>query len=465
MTRDLTLRLVPVKNIRAHPVRAAIILVLALAQAACVFVGLVALDGMRAQLSLAERRLGADLVVYPTTCLNQVDKRQLSMLGTPAQCDQPRAALSRMEANEDISAVTVQLAIADTQPDGTPLWIVGYDPATDFVISPWIAEGEGAAPPTGTVAVGAAVRQDPDGQVTLFGKQWSVGAHLEATGTDTDTIVFVTMDTLRQVIAASAESGVDAYASLNPDQDYTVALVRVTNPSDVGAVTEWINLYVRKVTAVRSDVAVAATASDVSAHRSVLLGILGAAWLILLAALMVAQATLMNERRHEIFVWRSIGASRATIARVMTAESLIVHAAGALAGVVVGAAALPLLGDAPTLAALTTPARSAPLALMTVALLVAFGVAGTRLALAGKQARADLGARQEDTHAFARATALDEPARLPGAHGDPRGLLNAHDNGDVRRDHAGVGYRPGPAHRRVAPRRGHHGDARGRRRL
>ena len=304
------------------------------------------------------------------------------MLGTPAQCDQPRAALSRMDSNEDISAVTVQLAIADTQPDGTPLWIVGYDPASDFVISPWIAEGEGAAPPTGTVAVGAAVRQDPDGQVTLFGKQWPVGAHLEATGTDTDTIVFVTMDTLRQVIAASAESGIDTYAYLNPDQDYTVALVRVTNPSDVDAVTEWINLYVRKVTAVRSDVAVAATASDVSAHRSVLLGVLGVAWLILLAALMVAQATLMNERRHEIFVWRSIGASRATIARVMTAESLIVHAAGALAGVVIGAATLPLLGDAPALAALTTPARSAPLALMTVALLVVFGVAGTRLALA-----------------------------------------------------------------------------------
>ena len=336
MTRDLTLRLVPVKNIRAHPVRAAIILVLALAQAACVFVGLVALDGMRAQLSLAERRLGADLVVYPTTCLNQVDKRQLSMLGTPAQCDQPRAALSRMDANEDISAVTVQLAIADTQPDGTPLWIVGYDPATDFVISPWIAEGEGTAPPAGTVAVGAAVRQDPVGQVTLFGKQWPVGAHLEATGTDTDTIIFVTMDTLRQVIAASTESGVDAYVSLNPDQDYTVALVRVTNPSDVGAVTEWINLYVRKVSAVRSDLTVATTASDIRAHRAVVLGVLGAAWLVLLAALMLAQLTPMNERRHEIYVWRSIGASRRVIARVLTAESLLVHVVGALAGSQIG---------------------------------------------------------------------------------------------------------------------------------
>lgn len=66
----------------------------------------------------------------------------------------------------------------------------------------------------------------------------------------------------------------------------------------------------------------------------------------------------------------------------MTFESLILHAAGALAGVLVGAAIVPLLGDANALAALTTPARSAPLAGLTVALLVAFGVAGTRLALA-----------------------------------------------------------------------------------
>ena len=72
--------------------------------------------------------------------------------------------------------------------------------------------------------------------MTLFGKQWPVGAHLEATGTDWDHAVFVSMDTLTQVIAASVESGVDTYASLNPDRDYTVALVRVANPSDVGAV-------------------------------------------------------------------------------------------------------------------------------------------------------------------------------------------------------------------------------------
>lgn len=382
MTGSFTLSRVPLKNIRAHPVRAAIILVLALAQAACVFGGLVALDGMRAQLGLAERRLGADLVVYPTACLNLVDKRALSMLGTPVSCNQPRATLARMDANEEIAAVTFQLSISQTRPDGTTQWIIGYDPATDFVVSPWIAEGEGRAAPEGTVMVGSAAEQTPAGEVTLFGKQWPVGAHLEATGTDWDHAVFVSMDTLPQIIAASVESGVDTYASLIPSRDYTVALVRVADSRQVDSVTEWINLYVRKVTAVRSDVAVSATASDVRAHRSALLGVLGAAWLVLLAALMVAQVTLMNERRHELYVWRSIGASSATIARVVTAESLMIHAAGALFGVLVGAAAVPLLGDASALAALTTPSRSAPLAGLTVVLLVAFGVAGTRLALA-----------------------------------------------------------------------------------
>ena len=375
MTRAFALRLVPLKNLRAHPVRAAIILILALAQAACVFGGLVALDGMRAELSLAQRRLGADLVVYPTSCLNKVDKKSVTMLGTPVLCDQPRAALSRMGANEDIAAVSYQLTIADQTHGDDPLWVVGYDPATDFVISPWIAEGEGVSPQVGTVAVGSAVPLTDAGDVTIFGRQWPVGAHLEATG-------FASMDTLSQVIAASTQAGVDTYASLTPAEDYTVALVRVANPADVQAVTEWINLYVRKVSAVRSDLTVATTASDIRAHRTVVLGVLGAAWLILLAALMLAQLTLMNERRHEIYVWRSIGASRRVIARVLTAESLLVHVVGALAGVLVGACVLPLVGDAPALAALASPGRSVPLAALTVALLVGAGVVGTRLALA-----------------------------------------------------------------------------------
>ena len=133
MTPALTLRRVPPMTIRAHPVRSLVIAILALAQAACVFGGFILVGAMRAELTLAERRLGADLVVYPTSCLNHVEKKRLLMLGTPVGCHQSRSALARMSANEDIAAVSYQLYVSETLADGAARWIVGFQPETDFV--------------------------------------------------------------------------------------------------------------------------------------------------------------------------------------------------------------------------------------------------------------------------------------------------------------------------------------------
>lgn len=147
MSNALSLRRVPLMTIRAHPIRSLIIAVLALAQAACVFGGFILVGAMRAELSLAERRLGADLVVYPTSCLNQVEKKRLLMLGTPVGCHQPRSALARMSSNEDIAAVSYQLYVSETLTDGSTRWIIGFEPESDFVLGPWMREGEGTSLP------------------------------------------------------------------------------------------------------------------------------------------------------------------------------------------------------------------------------------------------------------------------------------------------------------------------------
>ena len=79
------------------------------------------------------------------------------MLGTPVGCHQPRSALARMSSNEDIAAVSYQLYVSETLADGTTRWIVGFEPESDFALSPWIAEGEGSSLPRGSVLVGSAV--------------------------------------------------------------------------------------------------------------------------------------------------------------------------------------------------------------------------------------------------------------------------------------------------------------------
>lgn len=382
MSNALSLRRVPLLTIRAHPVRSLIIAVLALAQAACVFGGLILVGAMRAELTLTERRLGADLVVYPTTCLNQVEKKRLLMLGTPVGCHQPRSALARMSSNEDIAAVSYQLYVSETLADGTTRWIVGFEPESDFALSPWIAEGEGSSLPRGSVLVGSAV-PGADGQsLSVFGRERPIGAHLLATGSELDDAVFVSMDTLTDMMADARAAGEDIDDSLDPSTDYSAALVRASDSDAIESVTNWINLYVRKVSAVRSSEALVGAASGIRAHRGVAIGVLGATWLVLLGALIIVQVSLMNERMQELAVWRSIGASRSVVSRVMLSESALLHAAGALAGVCLAAVTMPFVGDGSLIEVLAAPATSLPLAGLSLVAVTCVGVAGTRLALA-----------------------------------------------------------------------------------
>ena len=375
MSNALSLRRVPLMTIRAHPIRSLIIAVLALAQAACVFGGLILVGAMRAELTLAERRLGADLVVYPTTCLNQVEKKRLLMLGTPVGCHQPRSALARMSSNEDIAAVSYQLYVSETLADGSTRWIVGFEPETDFALSPWIAEGEGTSLPRGSVLVGSAV-PGADGQsLSVFGRERPIGAHLLTTGSELD-------DTLSDMMADARAAGEDIDASLDPRTDYSAALVRASDSDAIESVTNWINLYVRKVSAVRATEALVGAASGIRAHRGVAIGVLGATWLVLLGALVIVQVSLMNERMQELAVWRSIGASRSIMSRVMLSESALLHVAGALAGVCLAALTVPFVGDGSLVESLASPATSLPLAGLSIVAVTCVGVAGTRLALA-----------------------------------------------------------------------------------
>ena len=382
MSNALSLRRVPLLTIRAHPVRSLIIAVLALAQAACVFGGLILVGAMRAELTLAERRLGADLVVYPTTCLNQVEKKRLLMLGTPVGCHQPRSTLARMSSNEDIAAVSYQLYVSETLVDGSTRWIVGFEPETDFALSPWIAEGEGTSLPRGSVLVGSAV-PGADGQtLSVFGRERPIGAHLLTTGSELDDAVFVSMDTLSDMMADARAAGEDNDASLDPRTDYSAALVRASDSDAIESVTNWINLYVRKVSAVRAADALVGAASGIRVHRGIAIGVLGATWFVLLGALVIVQVSLMNERMQELAVWRSIGASRSIMSRVMLSESALLHVAGALAGVCLAALTVPFVGDGSLVETLASPATSLPLAGLSIVAVTCVGVAGTRLALA-----------------------------------------------------------------------------------
>ena len=190
------------------------------------------------------------------------------------------------------------------------------------------------------------------------------------------------MDTLADIVADASAAGQDVDASLDPATDYSAALVRASDSDAIESVTNWINLYVRKVSAVRSSEALVDAGAGIRSHRLVAIGVLGAIWLVLLGALVVAQLSLMNERGQELAVWRSIGASRAIVSRIMLGESGLLHVAGALVGTGLAALVLPFVGERSVVEVLHVPATSLPLAGLSIVVVTCVGIVGTRLALA-----------------------------------------------------------------------------------
>lgn len=327
--KTLSMNVIPFRNMRAHPVRTVILLLLVLAQAACAYGGLALMRNLRQALSLADARLGADILVYPGAAMSKISADALIMQGTPVEVWKSRSTLERMADCDGIEAVSHQLYIRDDTGDA-PVWVVGFDPDTDFAIRPWIIGNPEVSFPDGSVWVGCKVEANADGSVTLFGQSWQVTALLDETGSGMDSSVFVNLTTLSDMIEAS---GVKKYAGIHPDTDYSAALIRLRSSTDIDSVTHWLNTYLSKIKAVRSEATLTDTAAGIRGQIRLVAVITGCAWIVLLLALAIAQSMMMRERQKELYVWHAIGASRDIVNRVMLQEAVAIFAFGGLTGV------------------------------------------------------------------------------------------------------------------------------------
>ena len=90
---------------------------------------------------------------------------------------------------------------------------------------------------------------------------------------------------LQQVIDDAAALGIDTYSSMDSKRDYSVALLKITDGDRVESVTNWINLYVRRVEALHSDVGLVSTSSSLAKQSGAIGVVTAVTWLLLLGAL------------------------------------------------------------------------------------------------------------------------------------------------------------------------------------
>ena len=220
------------------------------------------------------------------------------------------------------------------------LFIVAYDPRTDFTVGPWLHRGLGGELGLEQAVGGCRVTVPVDHNVMLYGYTMWLRGKLEPTGTNLDHTLFITLPTAYAMARSSRTTAVRALVI--PKDSVSSVMVKVKPGADPGAVARAISAAVPGVAAIVSPRMFATYRAQIGDLLHLMLVVLGL--LLVMAAAVTAALFAMaaNERRRELGVLRALGATRGAVLASLLGEALILALAGGLAGAVVAAAGVAL---------------------------------------------------------------------------------------------------------------------------
>ncbi len=325
-------------NILRRPSRSmALILVFGLLSLT-IFAGSIISASMSRGFKSLEDRLGADIMVVPYEAVTKSDLKDMILQGNPGYFYMNGEYLDEIGALEGIGRISPQYYLATVKASccSVPVQITGYDPATDFVITPWIKKSAGGEPGYLDVVVGNDLNAFVGDEMSFFGVKVNVSAKLDKTGTSYDTMVFTTGDTIKTLIEASLNRQLNEYSNINAGNVISCILIDTADGYDVEDVMNDINLHFKKLKAVRTKNMIAgvsdsiAAASDITGTVSVIVCV------IALAVMTLACIMMLGERKKEFAVFRAMGASRRMLSQMIMSEGFMISLSGAVLGILTG---------------------------------------------------------------------------------------------------------------------------------
>ena len=335
------MRRLAVQNLTGKPVRTAVLTVLAALLALAVFGGSLIVTSLRTGLHSLEDRLGADIMVVPYEATTKTNLEAIVLQGATGYFYMDNARAEKVLSCEGIGQASEQffLASASTGCCSLSVQIIGFDPQTDFSITPWIRRSFGGELQKYDVVVGNDLNAFVGDTLQFYGTQVHVAAKLAKTGTAYDTAVFTGEDTIKALIASSVERGMNQF-TVDPDKVVSCILINAADGYTPEEVVNDINIHVKKVKAIQTKEMISGISDSLSGVRDVIGVLMAAVWVLGLAILLLAFTMSVNERRKEFAVLRVIGASRGMLAGLVLREALLTGVCGGMLGGVIGLAVI-----------------------------------------------------------------------------------------------------------------------------
>ena len=326
------------KNVVNRPARSAALVILLALLSFTAFGGTVIVSSLQNGFTSLEDRLGADIMVVPYEAATRNSLESIILQGNTGYFYMNGEVMDKIAGLDGIGRISAQyyLASASTSCCSIPVEIIGFDPETDFTITPWIKKSSGKELEYLDVVVGNDLNAFVGDTLTFYGTDVRVAAKLDKTGTKYDTAVFTDRETIRTLIKSSLDKKLNQYGNINAGNVISCVLIDVAQDADVETVLNDINLHVRKVKAVRTGNMIDGISRSLAGISSIAGVLLVMIRILTLIILTVAFLLMANERKKEFAVLRVIGASRSDLSKIIFLEGGIVSLAGSLIGIILG---------------------------------------------------------------------------------------------------------------------------------
>lgn len=325
-----------IRNIRKRPYRSFCLMLAAVIGSYALFVGLVLKASLNNGIGRMQERMGADLMIVPES--SEIEARNILLTGEPEFFYMDVSVAKAVADIEGVECATSQFYFTSLSSDccSARVQLIAFDPDTDFVINPWIDERITTDVAGGSVIIGSEVTPLSNGKVKFYGSEYSVAGKLGETATGLDHSVFMTRDTMHEILNDATDKG---YQFLNPEDDsswVSTVLIRVNGDADITEVEKEIYKNAEGIKFIETDKLI----SDVTVKLGSVENIINVTLTVLLVfsflTMILFFSVIFHERKKEFAVLRILGTSSSRICLFSLAEGITIGAAGGSAGLVLG---------------------------------------------------------------------------------------------------------------------------------
>jgi len=322
------------KNIEGSSFRSGVVFLCALVVAGLSLSTVLVIRGAQDSLRLALERLGADIIVVPEGEASRVETALL--MGKPTQTWMPQENLSKIASISGVAAASPQLFLASLSNasccSASELFMVAFDPKTDFAIEPWLRQRLGHELRLGE-SVGGNLVFVPEGEenIKLYGYIISLKGNLEPTGMGLDQTLFLTFDTARDIARISKTRAVKPLEI--PDNKISAVMVKMQPGADAHKAALDIMQTVPNVTPIESPQLFQAYRKQITGLLRGMMAVLGITLVLSLVMISLIFSMAANERRREIGVLRALGATRVAILQSLLSEAAMLALGGSAVGI------------------------------------------------------------------------------------------------------------------------------------